>query len=173
MLVGATLLLVPLVPAGSSSITYGHSFYAANLTGFSLTGAITGTLSWSANGSVKFLFLSCGKSVCNGTDASTETEQGTSGSFSFSVPSGGAIGGLIESGAPGATASIKVTLTQATYGSLLLLGGVVVLLVGLALRRKPSPAVVTAPEDVPAPAHAASLPAMPDGVPSDAAQRRE
>jgi hypothetical protein len=145
LLVGAVLVFVPLVPQPDHTVTYGRTGFTANLTGYSPTGSIAGTLSWNSNATVEFWFASCPSTDCIASSVKVQTENGTSGTISFSYPSGTEIAALIAGGPAGSTATVKLTLTEPTYGSLLILVGLALLLVGIVLRRKPSPAPVTAP----------------------------
>lgn len=144
LIVGAALLFVPILPQANATVTYERAGYEANITGFSLTGSIAGTLAWNANQTVEFVFVSCPTGPCSSGASTIETQNGTSGSISFSVPSGGEVGARIVAGPPGASATVKLTLSEPTWGSILVVAGVVILLAGLLLRRKPSPAPVGA-----------------------------
>lgn len=145
LVVGAALLFVPLIPQASRTVTLGHTGFTENLTGLSLTGSIAGSLSWSSNQTIEFWFASCPASNCTTRSISYQTHNGTSGTISFSYPSGTEIAALIAAGPPGSAATVKVTLTEPTYGTLLVLAGLFVLLVGVVLKRKPSPVPVSAP----------------------------
>jgi hypothetical protein len=141
LVLGGVLMYVPLVPQSTVTVTYA-SPYAANVTGFTPTGSIPGTVTWSSSSSTEAILYVCTGAVhafsCNGTQ-STQYENGTSGSFSFSVHSGGTI--LI--GTSG-TISATVKLAEVTIGFVVLVIGAVILLLGVVLRGK-KPAAAAAP----------------------------
>lgn len=138
VLLGAVLMLVPLITSSSETLHSFPQYYEANVTGFSITGSIPGTLAWTSNGSITFFLGTCSVALtndrCPGTNT-TQNESGTSGTFNFNVPSGGVVFAGFYS-ASAATASIAVKLAQTTIAVLLLIVGVLLLIVGLVLRRK-------------------------------------
>ena len=136
--VGATLGFVPFIPQASQTVTDGRTAFTENLTGYSPTGSIAGSLSWSSNQSIEVVFSSCPASCVSGSIHS-QTESGLGGTFSFSFPVGTRIGALIATGPPDSTATVKVTLAEPTYGTLLIIAGFVVVVAGVLLGRKPSP----------------------------------
>lgn len=172
LVVGAALLFVPLIPQASQTVTYQKTSYSANLTGYSLTGSVAGSLAWNSNRTIEFLFVTCPTSTCSSGAFTLQDQNGTSGTFSFSVPSGGQIVAGILSGPPGSSATVKLTLTEPTYGSVLLVGGVLVLVVGLGLRRKPSPAPVGASPMPSAPSPQGTRGTPSEGLPRGTHERR-
>jgi hypothetical protein len=148
IVLGAVLMYEPLVPQASPPAVTENSPYYANLTGFSPFGGIPGTVAWSANQTVEVGFFTCDKvtgDLCTGAN-STSFENGTSGTFSFSVPSGGLIlFGIIPPSS--ASVSLTIKLAEVTIGFLLIIVGALLLILGLVLRRKPVPVVAPPPAE--------------------------
>jgi len=161
VLLGAILLYVAIVPQGSETATYSttgggaqYSYYRANVTGYSLSGTIVVSVSWSSNTSTPVQVIaaacsaSCGGSYQQLSDVTNES--GTTGSFVLDQPNGGSIvmGILSSEGGKSASVTFKVTTAAATAATALVVIGIVLIVVGAVLRRKPSPA----PYAVPSPA---------------------
>jgi uncharacterized membrane protein len=144
ILLAAVLMFVPLFTVSSETVPY-DQVYTANVTGFSITGTIAGTLTWSTSSAVDFFFFTCSAVTndhCSGTNTSTN-QSGTGGTFTFNVKPGGAIGGGFIMGAP--SASVTVKLAQDTIGLILLILGILLLLIGAATKRKMKSAPSTPP----------------------------
>lgn len=155
LVVGAVLLFVPVVPqtetANSASDT---PYYAASVSGFSLTGSIAVSVSWSTNGTVPVNVLAASASG-NCSSASSisgiVSENGTSGSFTLSQPNGGCIVmGVLYGGSP-VTVTFKITTALSTVGTILIPVGVILLILGAVLGRSPKSAAVPPPMMAPPP----------------------
>ncbi|MCI4372828.1 MAG: hypothetical protein L3K02_04205 [Thermoplasmata archaeon] len=140
VLLGAVLAFVPLIQVASQTITEGTP-YEANVTGVSVTGSVPASVSWSSNATISIEVGTCStlqsNGMCSGSVSLLPIQNGTSGTFSFSVPTGGAFVVAIAS-LSAATASITVKLAQSTIGLILLIVGILLLIVGLVLKRKGS-----------------------------------
>ncbi|MCI4336110.1 MAG: hypothetical protein L3K17_02805 [Thermoplasmata archaeon] len=160
LVIGAALLFVPLSPQPAQTLTQSSETTPAGFTiaGFSITGNIPITVTWSSNTTVLIVAVAC-SGTCANENLSTlsgVTQTGTSGTFSLNVPTGGqvwiAAGSL--AGAPSSTTvNVKTALT--TVGSLLLILGVLLLLVGLVLKSKSK--AMRAPPPEPAASDAAPM----------------
>jgi len=152
-LLGAVLMFIPLVTVSSQNIS-SNELYTANVTGYSITGTVAGTLTWSTNASTTFTFRTCSVAAtptlngytCPGTQTNS-SESGTSGTFTFSARSGGEIVAYFDAGT-GTTGSVSVKLAQETIGLIVLVLGVLLLLLGLVLKRPGKP-VPPAPSPTP------------------------
>jgi uncharacterized membrane protein len=146
IVLGGVLMYVPLVPEASVHIDPSSPYYAT-LSGYSPTGKIPGSVSWTSPSSTEVVLQACTGQVslfeCNGTETTT-FENGTSGSFSFSVPQGGSIILYTEG-----NASANVKLAEPTYGAAVLGVGVILLVLGLVLRRRASGAPPAPPSSTP------------------------
>lgn len=145
LVIGLVLAFVPLVNQGSTHVGQFQSL-AEGPSGFSITGSIPVSITWSAatSGSLSVAVSSCSPSsasagTCNGP-YTWHNQSGTSGSESFSIPDGGsAIFAFSSLGG----ASVTMTTALSTIGAILLVIGIIVLIVGLVLRRKqPKPSAV-------------------------------
>ncbi len=147
LVLGAVLAFVPLLQAGSQDVSestpWGFNVTAA----FSITGTVPLTISYSSSQSVNILVGTCdsisyssGSPQC--TNPTVSGQNGSSGTFNINVKPGGAVVvGILGAG----TASVTVKEAQTPLGDILLILGIVVLLVGLVMRRRPSPAPMAAP----------------------------
>lgn len=160
---GAALLFVPLLPESNQTVNSGSEtpYYLGSVSGYSLMGSIPVSVSWSVNGSTP---VEVAAAACSGTcNASTDLsgitfENGTSGTFSLSQPNGGSvIMGVLYDGAPSVTVTFKITVGLASEGTVLVVLGIVVFLVGLVARRSPK----ASPTPAPAPVAPASPPPAP------------
>ncbi len=174
---GIVLLLVPVlsqparsVPAPSGAPT----FSVAAVPGSSLTGTIPVTVSWSADTAVRVIVGVCGGNCTSTSELSEVTLQsGMAGSISLNQPVGGRVFlGANASGARAGSVSFRLTTALTTYGSLLIIGGAILLLIGLVLRRRSRPVEPAAGPTGPAPAapgepvgsaEVESTPNLPDG----------
>jgi uncharacterized membrane protein len=154
LVIGAVLLFVPVAPQPSQTMNESsiETPYAFQISGFSITGNMPITVSWTSNTSVTLLAVACTGS-CNSGNISTlsgvEVQTGTSGTFNMNVPSGGTveIGAAPLTGGP-STTTVNVTTSETTIGSILLIVGILLLIVGLVLKRKSK--AMSAPPAMPA-----------------------
>ncbi len=157
IILAAVLMFIPIIQVASQTIGTLQP-YEANVTGFSITGSIPGTVTWSSNSAVEIDVATCtsvtSSNQCTGTVNTLPAQNGTSGTFSFNVPTGGAVAVAVLNGG---SASITVKLAQSTIGLLLLIVGIVLLLVGLVFGRKKA----TAPAPTMAPPAPSSVPPPP------------
>ena len=162
--IGAVLLFIPVTPQASQSIDSNSAtpFTLFQVSGFSITGSIAVSVSWTANTTVTMAAVTC-SAACAGGNASSiaglALQSGTSGSFTLGQPNGGyVLVGIFSSGSgsPPAHATLNVTTAQSTVGSIVLILGIVLLIVGVVLKSKskmaPAPAepMMTSPEMPPA-----------------------
>ncbi len=156
LIIGFVLTFVPVVPQTSETV-YSDSYapdYHAHITEYSLTGNIAVAVSWTANASVVILAaaLSCQGSGCPNESITQVSglinQSGTSGSFTLQQPSGGSfiMGIWSTAGNVSASATFKLTTAITEIGALFVIIGVLLLIVGLVLRRK-----VKAPAATPGP----------------------
>lgn len=144
LVIGAVLLFVPLAPQPAQKLDQSSTTapYAFTVSGFSITGSMPVSVSWTSNTSVLLVAVSCSGS-CASANVSTLSgaviQTGTSGSFTLSVPDGGTVEIAVGSvtGSPSST-TVNVTTAETTIGSILLIVGILLLIVGLVLRRKSS-----------------------------------
>jgi uncharacterized membrane protein len=138
IILAAVLMFVPIVTVASQTITPTQP-YEANVTGYSITGSIPGSISWSSSSDVEIDVATCSSvssaNACSGSVNALTPQNGTSGTFTFNVPTGGAVAvALVGAG----SASITVKLAQSTVGLILLVVGILLLLIGLVLKRSGS-----------------------------------
>ncbi|MCI4352422.1 MAG: AAA family ATPase [Thermoplasmata archaeon] len=167
--VGAVLLFVPVVAQPSQTVqtTSSTPYVAFTVSGFSLTGSIPVSVSWTSTASVTVLAAAC-SAQCSGNPSSISgltTQTGTSGKFTLNQPDGGAVVlGALNVGGAAAAVTFKVTTALTSIGSILLIVGILLLVVGiLRWSRKaemPAAAMAAAPTGAPgAPQPLASAPA--------------
>jgi len=151
-IIGAVLLFVPVTTQATQAVSDTNP-YAANVTGFSITGTVAFTLTWTSSSVVELTAASCASvdfsagNPCQG-ETLLGTQNGTSGSMSFNLKPGAAL--LIGTpNSPGGSADITLKSSLSTVGSILLVFGGLVFLVGLVLKKKARPA--PAPTPAPAP----------------------
>ncbi|MFZ0830370.1 MAG: hypothetical protein WCB18_03800 [Thermoplasmata archaeon] len=160
-IIGLVFSFVPLFNGPSGVLTPSKPDAAFNATTpFSLTGGWTIEVSWTSNHAVSLLVVVCRsintsapslQKVCPG--AALSVLNGTSGSSSFWVPlSGVLLIGIVSNATPGLRVDVQLKPTLTVIGTIFVLGGAGVALVGLLPRRKPA---------LPAPASVADLPAGP------------
>ncbi|MFI5414458.1 MAG: hypothetical protein ACHQ16_02170, partial [Candidatus Lutacidiplasmatales archaeon] len=146
LVIGAVLLFVPLVPQADQTIRSNSSLPVAafSVSGFSVTGSIPVSVSWTANASVTVI-AAAGGTVANANISSVSglvTQTGTSGSFTLSQPDGGEVvlgvfgGSAFGGSGSNATVTFHVTTALTTVGSILLIVGILILIVGLVLKSK-------------------------------------
>lgn len=142
-IIGAALLFVPVVPQTSETVQSNSAtpFYEGSVAGFSLTGSIPVSVTWTANTTVEMIAAaaSCSGTNCaNASQISGATIQsGTSGSFTLNQPDGGSIFmGIAPTGGGPANATFKITTALTTVGSVLVIVGILVLIVGAVLKRR-------------------------------------
>jgi len=152
ILIGIVLSYVPIVPEGNhtATVTFRSSIgiwtawyqFSENVSGYSVTGVIPVTISWSASAGTAADAAACFGYCTNVTEVESfmKTEgEGTSGSFSLLQPNGGSIFlALIQQTTPPAsdnlTFSITAVLTVA--GPLLLTFGTITIIFAGILRPK-------------------------------------
>jgi len=151
-IIGVALLFVPVIPQSNQSVkTAGitPSNVVLNVSGFSWTGSIPVSISWTSNTLVTVLAATCFNCLSENVSSITGVtiQTGTSGSFTLNQPDGGSIyvGAVSPTGTP-ATVTFKITTALTTVGSALLVVGIVLLIVGVILKsRKAKTAAATAP----------------------------
>ncbi len=162
LILGAVMLFVPLspqpdqnVPSGSPSAP-GSGVAIFSVSGYSLTGNIPVSISWSAPTAIVVGAVACSGTCQNPSpSASGATGQtGTSGTFSLNQPNGGEIELIAFTTAGSAvTVTFKITTALTTVGSILLILGILLLIVGVVLKSKSrAPAPAAAPAATPPPA---------------------
>lgn len=147
MVIGAVLLVIPTIPQPSVNIsaasnTSGYQAFSTNA--FSLTYQQPISGDWTSNTSVLFEVFVCssGCSTPNASVVASVVQTGTSGSFALDVPEG-AIVQFTMIGASGTAAHGTVDFSTALTlpGSIALLAGVALIILGFFLRapRKMAP----------------------------------
>jgi uncharacterized membrane protein len=137
VVVGAVLSFVPVASQGAQTVTESTPF-TANETGYSLTGFVYASFSWTATSDIQFTLFTCPTLIANGQCSGTTyyvNQSGTSGSGSFSVQSGGFVAAYI-SGTGNPSASLTIKLAEPTFGLIAIIVGLVLLLVGVILRKR-------------------------------------
>lgn len=141
--IGAVLLFVPVVPQANQTVQSGSStpYVLFSVTGFSITGSIPVSMSWSSPTSVTILAAACSAHCsANVSQISGITSQtGTSGSFTLSQPDGGeVIFGVLSFNTSGSapTVTLKTSTALTTVGSILLIVGIIVLILGVVVKSK-------------------------------------
>ncbi|MGI0054948.1 MAG: hypothetical protein ACREBZ_04430 [Thermoplasmata archaeon] len=161
LIVGLIILLVPLIPVSvaftappssqcpSSGCTAAYNVYAASP---SVTGSVATRFSWSSATPVTFVAFTCsnpvatyqlsglagprGPGVC-GQSVTVANSTGTGGAYSFPIPPGGSVVYYaISSPSQPATVTGQITTTSPVLGIALVAVGVVVLILGLALKSR-------------------------------------
>lgn len=161
VVIGLVLVVVPVVPQGSGTVSYGvtnggaHlSYYRVAESGLSLSGVIVVSVAWTAAGSsaVEIIAAAC-SSTCGGnfsqlSDVTVQT--GKSGAFALDQPIGGSIAMGILSTENGSNASVtfRLVTTLSTVGSaMVVFGGALAIFGGVSRRKRAS----GSREDAPAP----------------------
>ena len=169
-ILGAILSFVPLAPqpAGSLHTDSSLAFYAFRAGGLSVTGAIPTTVSWSASESVQIVAYTepgpeCTMSGYSGPSgsgydvpgATAATDSGTSGSFTFEQPESGCmvLALNLPAGSGPVNVTYHVTTAETTFGTPLLLVGIVLVIAGVVLRKNEKGPAVFSPLAEQAPAH--------------------
>jgi hypothetical protein len=157
IIIGVVLAAVPLFPQPRTTLSSATPTEAFNVTAaFSLTGTVPVTVAWRSSATVSVFLAACdpGPStsgplasgpLCPG--AAYQIQNGTHGTASLNVKPGGIlVVALNPSGgnAGNATATVDVTSANPVLGTLLLGIGIVVLVVGAFLRRRPAASSPTA-----------------------------
>jgi hypothetical protein len=165
LLVGALIQFVPLAPQPVNPIsTYGGTpFETFSVGGFSITGSITVSISWTASSPVTFIAAVC-PSGCHSANVSSlsdiTTQSGKSGSLTLSQPNGGEII-LVALSNTSTGVNPTVITVWATEAAVVLFAGVAVVIAGV-VWRSPRRAVPTAGAAVsPSPAEVSSNPPSP------------
>jgi uncharacterized membrane protein len=152
LVLGAVLLFVPLVPQSSQTVSSDSAVPGEvfSVSGFSLTGSIPVTISWTSDSPVIVAAATCSGN-CESSNVSSvsgvTTQTGTSGTINLNQPDGGEVGFFVVSESPGghanATFNVKTALTS--VGSILLIVGILVLILGVVLRSGPKNPPASAP----------------------------
>ncbi|MCI4320303.1 MAG: hypothetical protein L3K23_09300 [Thermoplasmata archaeon] len=152
VVLGAVLLFVPLLPMQSQTVTSSNPDAFNITTAFSPTGNVQLSLTWTSSTSVEFLVLTCTGINLNGHNFSSICqghsiigfENGTSGSFSFATKVGSTVlAGIVSPGSSSAT--VNVSGSSPLLATLFLVLGLILLIVGLILRKKVKAAKSHAP----------------------------
>ncbi len=183
--IGAVVMTVPLLPDSESfsASTPGPCNEGANCTqAFNVYSASDGVfggtsakLSWSSTGTVTFVAVTCTKQITTdvldsqnasqidaacGTNHTVADASGTSGSYTFTIPSGGSLAYFAFSSASTLpTVSTTLTTTSPLLGLAGVALGIVLILLGLVLRPKARRAGAGSA----APASAGDRPSPPSG----------
>jgi uncharacterized membrane protein len=147
LVVGAVLLFVPITPQPSQKIASNSStpVLLFSVSGFSVTGSIPISVSWSSTGPVTVAAATCSgtcQNRANVSDVSGITLQsGTSGSFTLNQPNGGEvlIAAVNTGGGNATTTTFNVTTALSTVGTILLIVGILLLIVGVVVKAKSKP----------------------------------
>ncbi len=171
LVLGAVLLFVPLSPQPNQNVTSGSVSTGGSgvsifsVSGFSLTGNIPVSISWSAPTAVVIGAVACSGTCQNPSTSGSgvAVQTGTSGTFTLNQPDGGEIGLVaITTAGSAVTVTFKITTALTTVGSILLILGILLLIVGVVLKSKSgAPAPVGAPPASPPPATTESTTAPP------------
>jgi hypothetical protein len=146
LVLGAALLVVPIVPQASHKVKVaadpGWYQFLENVSGFSITGAIAVSVSWTSSAVVDVDAAACSGYCDNVSQVAgfmqTQTTV-TSGSFYLGQPNGGSIFLAWEKQwSPSASVNITFSIwTDLTIvGPILLTPGAIVLILGVVLRSK-------------------------------------
>jgi len=177
-ILGAILSFVPLAPqpAGSLRTDSSSAFYALQAGGFSLTGGIPTTVSWSASESVQIVAYTEPGPVCtmsgysspngggyNVPGSTAATDSGTSGSFTFEQPESGCmvLAVNLPTGSGPVNVTYHVTTAETTFGTLVLVPGIVLVIAGVVLRKNEKGPAVLSP--LAEPATTITTPKEPEG----------
>lgn len=172
--VGGVLLFVPVSsqPSQTVSNSAGLPFYIGQISGYSITGTIPVSVSWTATAAVDVIAAACSSGCSSGNVTGSVTDltlqQGTSGSFTLNQPNNGYIvmGVANETGTPpGTQVTFKITTALTEIGLVLIVVGVILLIVGAVIGKKPAPLPPSAPSvPAPTPAPGGLPPAPPPGT---------
>jgi uncharacterized membrane protein len=158
LVIGVVLQFVPVASQGSETVVGGSDapYWAGSVSGVSLTGSIPVSVAWSSSTAVTVLAGVASGGCSSPTSVSgVASQSGTSGTFTLNQPDGGCL--LLESGPGTGGSSVNVTFTiktaLTTVGSAMIIFGVILVIVGLVLRRKSAkaPAPPNAPSSSTAP----------------------
>jgi uncharacterized membrane protein len=163
LIVGAVLLFVPVVPQSNETVSSSSStpYYEASVSGYSISGSIPISVTWTSSGpAVEVAAGACSSGCTNPSQVSSLTFQnGTSGSFTLNQPNGGSIVmGEIYSGSSAVNVTFKITTALSTVGTILVPVGILILIVGAVLKGKGAK-MAAAP--APTPAEPSSTPPPP------------
>lgn len=145
-ILGGVLLYVPIVPQTSQTVQSSSDtpYFLGSISGYSLTGTIAVSVTWTATSTVDVAAAACTSSCAttNSTSGVSDItyQSGTSGSFTLNQPNSGYIlmGIFDSSGQAAANATFKITTALSTVGTVLLPVGIVLLIVGIVLRKSGS-----------------------------------
>lgn len=140
IVIGAVLLFVPVVNQGTQTVTV-TAPEVFQVSGFSITGGIPVSISWTSSVSVEVLAAACSSSCNTGSINSLSglvLQSGTSGSFTLNQPNGGEVVlGVVTTGGTSGSATFTIKTALTTVGSILLILGIIILIVGAVLRSRP------------------------------------
>ncbi len=144
-LLGIALLFAAVAPESDRTVDSSAKapYYVGRVGGFSLTGSIPISVSWSVNGSspVEVWAAACALGdVCGSALAPTDYENGTAGTLTMSQPNGGSIVlGVLYGGTPGEVVTFHLTVALATAGSVLAVVGLAILIAGVVVPSRSAP----------------------------------
>jgi hypothetical protein len=152
LVLGLVFTFVPLFNGPSKDLTPSQPVAAFDAnTSVALTPDWTIGVGWTSNQQVSILIVVCHtinlsasseKTVCPG--AALHVLNGTSGSGTYSVPIGGTLlVGIASNTTPGLRVDVQLKPTLTVIGTILVVGGIGVMVVGLVPRRKPRPPSAT------------------------------
>jgi hypothetical protein len=158
MVIGAVLLVIPTIPQPAVTIaapanSAGAQAFSTSAYSLAYQQPITG--SWSANTTVLFEVIICsaGCSTPNATIAASVVQTGTSGSFAVDVPEGGIVQfSMIGASGTAAHGTVNFSTALTLPGSIALIAGIALIVLGFFLRAKRKPAAVARPPPKPRPA---------------------
>jgi hypothetical protein len=162
---GLVLLLVPLVPHPAKDITAATflSYHATER--IPLLSTLPVAVSWTSGHSVSVRVYDCSTFVVGAANvsalcpgASYQTETGTSGSATVSVPVNGGVAVALAPGSPNGTVSVTLKATSPTVGLGLIGLGALVAVLGLVFKRRPVTPKVPTPASGAAEGATASTP---------------
>ncbi len=165
LVLGAVLMVAPLIPdsesfsastpgpcGGDENCTLAFNVYSASVGVF---GGTSAKLSWSSTAAVTFVAVTCTKQISTdvldtenasqidaacGTNHTVADATGTSGSYTFTIPSGGSLAYFAFSSASSLpTVSTTLTTTSPLLGLAGVAVGIVLVLLGLLLHPKSRP----------------------------------
>ena len=146
LMAGAVLLFVPVVPQGSHNETIaldsangGWYQLTENISGFSITGGIPVSVSWTSSGEVYLDAAGCSHYCDNVSQVANymQVEGGLSGSISLTQPNGGSIFlAWAQQTDPPTSVNFTYSITTGltVVGPALLIAGSISLILGVAMR---------------------------------------
>jgi hypothetical protein len=141
LIVGAALLFVPVTPQPNQTVSSSSDlpYYAASVSGFSLTGTMPVAVTWTSSGPTVSVVAGACSSTCNNQSqvSSLTSQSGASGSFTLNQPNGGSIlMGVLYAGSGVANVTFKITTALTTVGTILVPIGIILLIVGVVAKKK-------------------------------------